>query len=79
MSAGERRELQEALSRIQRLSDEHWRTLDPSCNLLDDDAWLGPAGRKLGTSVHEDRRELRAQLIRAVEGARDKLSALPRS
>lgn len=79
MSAGERRDLQEALNRIQRLSDEHWRVLDPSCNLMEDDAWLGPAGRKLNGSVHDDRQELRAQLARAVEIARDKLSTLPQA
>lgn len=77
MSAGERRELQEALSRIQRLSDEHWHELDPSFNLLEQDAWMGPAARKLSDSIHDDRRALRLQLTRAVESARDKLAALP--
>lgn len=77
VSDGERRELQDAINRIQRLSDEHWYVLDPSCNLMEDKAWLGPAGSRLNDSTHDDRRELRTQLARAVESARDKLSSLP--
>lgn len=75
---GARRELQDAVNRIQRLSDEYWYALDPSCNLMEDKAWLGPSGGKLDDALHDDRRELRAQLARAVESARASLASLPR-
>jgi hypothetical protein len=77
MSDGARQELQDAVNRIQRLSDEYWYTLDPSCNLMEGNAWLGPSGRQLGDAIHDDRRELRAQLVRAVDSARDKLASPP--
>jgi hypothetical protein len=72
----EYRDALDAVNRIQRLSDDHWRVLDPSCNAMDDDAWVGPAGRQFKQIVHAQRTELRAQLTRAVDDARSALQHL---
>lgn len=63
----------DAVSRIQHLSDDHWRVLDASWRALDDDAWVGPAGRRFKEEVYAQRQELRAQLTKAVQSARHKL------
>jgi hypothetical protein len=72
----EYRDALDAVNRIQRLSDDHWRMLDPSCNAMDDDAWVGPAGRQFKQIVHAQRNELRAQLTKAVNDARSVLQHL---
>ena len=38
----DREAMRAAVARIQRLSDEHWWALDPSCRLMENDALLGP-------------------------------------
>ncbi|GLY84782.1 hypothetical protein [Actinoallomurus iriomotensis] len=72
------RQLRVALARIQRLSDDHWHALDPTCGAMDADAWMGPAGRRFGSSVRSDRVELRGQLSQAVRNAQAKLAAVPK-
>ncbi|GIH77523.1 hypothetical protein [Planobispora longispora] len=73
----DREAMRAAVERIQRLSDEHWWALDPSCRLMENDAWVGPAGSRFGTRVHADQRELRAMLTEAVHSANQKLASLP--
>jgi hypothetical protein len=74
---GSRQELQDAVTRIQRLADEYWYALDPMCHLLEERAWLGPEGSRLDSELHDARRELRAQLTKAVQSAQHKISSLP--
>lgn len=62
--------------RIQRLSDEHWWALDPSCRLMEKDAWVGPTGDRFDAQVHADRRELQNMLAQAVHSANQKLASL---
>ncbi|MEU7828010.1 MULTISPECIES: hypothetical protein [unclassified Nonomuraea] len=62
--------------RIQRLSDEHWWALDPSCRLMEKAAWVGPTGVRFGAQVHADQRELRDLLTQAVHSANQKLASL---
>lgn len=76
MADQEYRDALDAVGRIQRLSDEHWRILDPSCDAMDDDAWVGPAGRQFKQIVNAQRVELRAQLTKAVDDARAALGYL---
>lgn len=71
-------ELQAAVARIQRLSDDYWHALDSTCGAMDDRAWIGPAGRRFGTAVHSDRSELQGQLVKAVRSAQSKLAGLPK-
>jgi hypothetical protein len=68
--------LEAALRRIAGLVDEYQSVLDPSCRLMEDSTWVGPAGRRFGDGVHDDRREVRAQLSRAEEEARRALKSL---
>jgi hypothetical protein len=72
-------QLQAAAARIQRMSDDYWHVLDSTCGAMDDSAWMGPAGRRFGTAVHADRRELQGQLAKAVRSAQDKLAGLSKS
>jgi hypothetical protein len=72
-------QLQAAVIRIQRLSDDYWHSLDPSCGAMEDSAWMGPAGRRFGSSVHSDRGELQGELSKAVRSAQEKLAGLPKS
>ncbi|NRQ35619.1 hypothetical protein HII36_27850 [Nonomuraea sp. NN258] len=72
----DRQAMQAAAERIQRLSDEHWWALDPSCRLMDDDAWVGSTGTRFDTQVHADQRELRDMLAKAVQSANQKLGSL---
>lgn len=69
--------LRAAAERIQRLSDEHWWALTPSCRLMENDAWVGPAGSRFGEQVHADQRELQALLRQAVHSANQKLASTP--
>jgi len=71
-------QLQAAVARIQRLSDDYWHVLDSTCGAMDDSAWMGPAGRRFGNAVHSDRGELQGQLSKAVRSAQDKLAGLPK-
>jgi hypothetical protein len=71
-------EVQAAVARIQRLSDEYWHALDSTCGFVDDRAWMGPAGRRFGTAVHSCRSEVQGQLAKAVRSAQDKLAGLPK-
>ncbi|GGS47917.1 hypothetical protein GCM10010156_03350 [Planobispora rosea] len=73
----DREAMRAAVERIQRLSDEHWWALDPSCRLMENDTWVGPAGSRFGTQVHADQRELRAMLTEAVHSANQKLASSP--
>ncbi|MBG0828957.1 hypothetical protein HS041_14375 [Planomonospora sp. ID67723] len=73
----DREAMRAVAERIRRLSDEHWWALDPSCRLMENDAWVGPAGSRFGTQVHADQRELRDMLTRAVHSANQKLASLP--
>lgn len=79
MSDGEYREALDAVNRIQRLSDDHWHELDASCRAMDDDAWVGPEGRRFRAEVFGQRRELQIQLAKAVHSAREKLRSIPRN
>ncbi|WP_049561284.1 hypothetical protein [Nonomuraea sp. SBT364] len=72
----DREAMRAAAERIQRLSDEHWWALTPSCRLMEDDAWVGPAGARFGTQIHTDQRELWAMLTEAVHSANRKLASL---
>lgn len=73
----DRKAMQAVVQRIQRLSDEHWWALDPSCRLMEGDAWVGPAGARFDAQVHADQRELREMLAQAVHSANQKLASLP--
>ncbi|ACZ90227.1 hypothetical protein [Streptosporangium roseum] len=73
----DREAMRAVLERIQRLSDEHWWALDPSCRLMEGDAWVGPTGARFGTQVNADQRELRDLLARAVHSAQSRLASLP--
>ncbi|MFG1701377.1 hypothetical protein [Nonomuraea sp. NPDC049309] len=68
--------MQEALRRIQKLSDDHWWALHPTCTLMENDAWVGPTGRRFGKDVHADQQALRDMLTKAVEEARAKVASL---
>jgi hypothetical protein len=73
----DREAMRAAVARIQRLSDEYWWALDPSCRLMENDAWVGPTGARFGTEVHADQRELRDLLAKAVHSAQSRLASLP--
>ncbi|WP_066939641.1 hypothetical protein [Microtetraspora fusca] len=73
----DREAMRAAAARIQRLSDEHWSTLAPSCRLMEDGAWVGPAGDRFGVEVRAAQRELQDLLTAAARSAREKLAALP--
>ncbi|MEU8248437.1 hypothetical protein [Nonomuraea sp. NPDC048916] len=77
MANVDREAMRAVAERIQRLSDEHWWALDPSCRLMENDAWVGPAGVRFDTQVHADQRELRDLLTLAVHSASQKLASLP--
>ncbi|GGQ00654.1 hypothetical protein [Streptosporangium pseudovulgare] len=77
MASLDREAMQAVVERIQRLSDEHWSVLDPSCRLMENDAWVGPTGSRFGTEIHAAQRELRALLTSAVHSAQTKLASLP--
>ncbi|MFI7634308.1 hypothetical protein [Nonomuraea sp. NPDC049400] len=72
----DRKAMQAVAERIQRLSDEHWWALDPSCRLMEGDAWVGPASARFDAQVHADQRELRDTLTQAVHSAIQKLASL---
>lgn len=72
-------QLQAAVTRIQRLSDDYWHSLDPTCGAMEDSAWMGPAGRRFGSAVRSDRGELQGELSKAVRSAQEKLAGLPKS
>lgn len=76
MADPSRAELQAAVERIQRLSDEHWWALDPTCTLMRNRAWLGPGGDRFGAEVLAQQRALRECLANAVESARARLASL---
>ncbi|WP_326687020.1 MULTISPECIES: hypothetical protein [unclassified Streptomyces] len=78
MGDGDYRDAQTACHQIQRLSDDHWHALDTPCRAMDDNAWVGPAGRLFKDEVNGLRRELQTQLTKAVQDADDKLHSLPR-
>jgi hypothetical protein len=69
-------EAQEAVNRIQRLSDEHWHVLDAPCRAMDEGAWIGPEARAFRDEVGRERRELQSQLAEAVHLAREKLKSI---
>ncbi|MFI6796733.1 hypothetical protein [Streptosporangium canum] len=73
----DREAMRAVVERVQRLSDEHWWALDPSCRLMENDAWVGPTGVRFGTDVHADQRELRDLLTKAVHSAQSKMASLP--
>ncbi|SDG97333.1 hypothetical protein SAMN05421869_101154 [Nonomuraea jiangxiensis] len=73
----DREAIRAVAQRLQRLSDDHWCALDPSCRFMANDAWVGPAGSRFGTQVHADQRELRAVLTQAVHSAHQKLASIP--
>ncbi|MFI7707050.1 hypothetical protein [Nonomuraea sp. NPDC049480] len=73
----DRQAMRAVAERIQRLSDEHWWALDPSCRLMENDTWVGPAGGRFDAQVHADQRELRDMLREAVHSANQKLASLP--
>jgi len=68
---------QQAAHAIQRLSDEYWHVLDGSCQAMADDAWVGPVARRFKDDVEGARRELWAQLTKAVQDAEAKLRSVP--
>lgn len=72
-------QLQAAVTRIQRLSDDYWHSLDATCGAMEEGAWVGPAGRRFGSTAHSDRRELQGELSKAVRIAQEKLAGLPKS
>ena len=76
MSDGEYRDALDAVKRIQRLSDEHWHLLDASCRAMDDDAWVGPEGRRFKDELYGQRRELQIQLAKAVHLANERLHSI---
>lgn len=73
----DRQAMQAVAERIQRLSDEHWWALQPSCRLMENETWVGPAGSRFGTQIHADQRELWALLKQAINSAHQKLASLP--
>ncbi|WP_336204710.1 hypothetical protein [Nonomuraea sp. LPB2021202275-12-8] len=73
----DREAIRAVAQRIQRLSDEHWWALDPSCRLMDGDAWVGSAGARFDAQLRADQQELRSMLAQAVDSAHQKLGSLP--
>ena len=71
----DRQAMRAVAERIQRLSDEHWWALDPSCRLMENDSWVGPTGGRFDAQVHADQRELRNMLTKAVHSANQKLAS----
>jgi hypothetical protein len=72
----DRMAIQAVAERIQRLSDEYWWALQPSCRLMENDAWVGPAGARFDAQVHADQRELWDMLKQAVHSANQRLASL---
>ncbi|MBF8188429.1 hypothetical protein ITP53_22405 [Nonomuraea sp. K274] len=72
----DRQAMRAAAERIQRLSDEHWWALDPSCRLMENDTWVGPAGARFDAQVHADQRELWDMLKQAMHSANQRLASL---
>ncbi|TDD21338.1 hypothetical protein [Nonomuraea diastatica] len=73
----DREAMRAVAQRIQRLSDEHWWSLDPSCRLMEKDAWVGPTGGRFDAQLHADQQELRDMLRQAVHSANQKLASIP--
>ncbi|WP_067171351.1 hypothetical protein [Microtetraspora niveoalba] len=73
----DREAMRAAAARIQRLSDEHWSALTPSCRSMENGAWVGPAGEKFCAEVRAAQRELQDLLTAASRSAREKLAAPP--
>ena len=72
----DRQAMQEALTRIQHLSDTLWESLHQTCTLMENNTWVGPAGRRFNDQVHADQQELRTMLRQAVEDAKHRLASL---
>ncbi|MFF4625814.1 hypothetical protein [Nonomuraea jabiensis] len=72
----DREAMQAAVLRIQKLSDENWWALHPSCTLMDAQAWVGKSGSRFEQTLQSRQRELRAMLARAVADARDELAGM---
>ncbi|MFI7424508.1 hypothetical protein [Nonomuraea sp. NPDC049684] len=72
----DREAMQAAVVRIQKLSDDHWWTLHPSCTLMDARAWVGPSGSRFQQALLSRQRELRAMLAQAVAAANDELASM---
>ncbi|MEO3868390.1 hypothetical protein ABGB18_06130 [Nonomuraea sp. B12E4] len=72
----DRQAMRAVVERIQRLSDEHWWTLNLSCRLMENDAWVGPTGARFDAQVHADQRELWDMLKQALHSANQKLATL---
>lgn len=70
MADGDLQGLRDAAVRIQRLSDDFWHTLDPSCATAGQ-AWQGPASRRFESAVRSGRSELQHQLAAAVRSAQN--------
>ncbi|CAL9343371.1 hypothetical protein ACH4LN_08195 [Streptomyces albus] len=62
--------------RVQQLSDEYWHTLDGSCNAMDDDAWVGPVGRRFREELEQQRATLHRLLEKAVHSAETKAHSM---
>ncbi|MEV0591104.1 hypothetical protein [Nonomuraea cavernae] len=77
MANVDREAMRAVAERIQRLSDEHWWALDPSCRLMENDTWVGPTGARFDAQVHADQRELRDMLTQALHSAKQQLASLP--
>lgn len=71
-------EAQLAAARVQRLSDEHWHALDASCSAMEDDAWVGPVGRRFHEELEQQRLALHLLLQEAVHSAKTKEHSLRR-
>jgi hypothetical protein len=72
----DREAMQAAVLRLQKLSDDNWWTLHPSCTLMDAKAWVGKSGSRFEQALHGRQRELRAMLARAVADAKDELAGM---
>ncbi|WP_043635480.1 hypothetical protein [Nonomuraea candida] len=72
----DREAMQAAAERIQKLSDDNWWTLHPSCSLMAARAWVGESGSRFEQNLHNRQRDLRAMLARAVAAAKDELASM---
>jgi hypothetical protein len=70
----ERTKLQQLLTQVQHLSDQHWGTFTEACRLMDGKAWVGPSAHGFDRELHRDHRALQSALQESVDLIKQKLS-----
>lgn len=75
MDEAERFRLQLLLSRIQMLSDQHWRLLEAPVRTMDGHAWVGGSAKNFDADLRRSHVTLQKELRKAVESVQAKLNA----